>query len=276
MKVLEAPFVKGFIRVADDGWLQGWHERNGGNLSYRMRPEEVESVREELVPRKWEPIGTEVPLLGGEYFLVTGSGRYMRNAVIDPEDTFCIIELDPAGAHYRILWGLSKGGRPTSELPTHLMNHEVKVRVTGGKHRVIYHAHPANIVALTYVLPLTDEVFTRELWEMETECPIVFPDGIGVVPWMVPGGREIAVETSKLMEKYDVALWAHHGLFCSGDTFDQTFGLMHTVEKAAEILVKVLSMAPKKRQTIEPEGFREVAKAFHVTVPERFLYEKED
>ena len=276
MKVLEAPFVKGFIRVADDCWLQGWHERNGGNLSYRMRPEEVESVREELVPRKWEPIGTEVPLLGGEYFLVTGSGRYMRNAVIDPEDTFCIIELDPAGAHYRILWGLSKGGRPTSELPTHLMNHEVKVRVTGGKHRVIYHAHPANIVALTYVLPLTDEVFTRELWEMETECPIVFPDGIGVVPWMVPGGREIAVETSKLMEKYDVALWAHHGLFCSGDTFDQTFGLMHTVEKAAEILVKVLSMAPKKRQTIEPEGFREVAKAFHVTVPERFLYEKED
>ncbi|MDY3918541.1 MAG: hypothetical protein SOZ59_05995 [Candidatus Limivivens sp.] len=26
-------------------------------------------------------------------------------------------------------------------LPTHLMNHEVKKRVTGGKHRVIYHAN---------------------------------------------------------------------------------------------------------------------------------------
>ena len=25
--------VKGFIRMCNDGWLQGWHERNGGNLT---------------------------------------------------------------------------------------------------------------------------------------------------------------------------------------------------------------------------------------------------
>ena len=41
MKVLDAEFVQGFIRMANDGWEQGWHERNGGNLSYRIRPEEV-------------------------------------------------------------------------------------------------------------------------------------------------------------------------------------------------------------------------------------------
>ena len=28
--------------MANDGWEQGWHERNGGNLSYRVKPEEVE------------------------------------------------------------------------------------------------------------------------------------------------------------------------------------------------------------------------------------------
>ena len=33
MKFLDAEFVQGFIRMADDGWQQGWHERNGGNLS---------------------------------------------------------------------------------------------------------------------------------------------------------------------------------------------------------------------------------------------------
>ena len=42
MKFLDAEFVQGFIRMADDGWQQGWHERNGGNLSYRVKPEEVE------------------------------------------------------------------------------------------------------------------------------------------------------------------------------------------------------------------------------------------
>lgn len=80
------------------------------------------------------------------------------------------------------------------------MNLEVK-KIQNPKYRVIYHAHTMNIIALTFVLPLDDKVFTRELWERATECPVVFPTGVGVVKWMVPGGREIAVETSKLMKK---------------------------------------------------------------------------
>lgn len=102
MKVLDAEFVKGFMRMADDGWQQGWHERNGGNLSYRIKPEEVESVKEELNPGEWKPIGTTVPKLAGEYFLVTGSGKYFRNVTIKPEDSLCIIELDGSGENYRI------------------------------------------------------------------------------------------------------------------------------------------------------------------------------
>lgn len=275
MKVLEAPFMQGFMRMADDGWQQGWHERNGGNLSYRIKAEEAESIREELKEDgEWMPIGTSVPGLSGEHFLVTGSGKFFRNVMRDPEDSACIIEVDGAGEQYRILWGLKNGGRPTSELPSHLMNHEVKKRKTDGAYRVIYHAHTTNVIALTFVLPLTDEVFTRELWEMATECPVVFPDGIGVVEWMVPGGRDIAAATGRLMESYDVAVWAHHGIFCAGPDFDITFGLAHTVEKAAEILIKMLSVCPNKLQTITPENFRVLAKDFRVTLPERFLYEK--
>ena len=274
MKVLDAEFVQGFIRMANDGWEQGWHERNGGNLSYRIRPEEVEAVKEDFEPKEWQPIGTSVPKLAKEYFLVTGSGKYFRNVIIKPEDSICIIELDEKGENYRIVWGLVNGGRPTSELPSHLMNHEVKMIATGGKHRVIYHAHTTNIIALTFVLPLEDKVFTRELWEMATECPVVFPEGVGVVPWMVPGGRDIAVATSELMKKYNLAIWAHHGMFASGEDFALTFGLMHTAEKSAEILVKMLSMQPNKRQTITPDNFRGLAKDFNVTLPEEFLYEK--
>ena len=274
MRFLDAEFVQGFIRMADDGWKQGWHERNGGNLSYRVKEEEVKSVKENFGQGEWKPIGTNVPDLAGEYFLVTGSGKYFRNVIQKPEDSVGMIELDDQGRNYRIVWGLTGGGKPTSELPSHLMNHEVKKLSTDGRYRVIYHAHTTNVIALTFVLPLKDEVFTRELWEMATECPVVFPAGIGVVPWMVTGGREIAVATSKLMEKYDVAIWAHHGMFAAGEDFDLTFGLMHTVEKSAEILVKMLSMQPAKMQTITPEDFRNLAKDFHVDLPERFLYEK--
>ncbi len=51
MRFLDAEFVKGFIRMANDGWEQGWHERNGGNLSYRVKSEEVESVKENFDPK---------------------------------------------------------------------------------------------------------------------------------------------------------------------------------------------------------------------------------
>lgn len=273
MKFLEAEFVKGFIRMCDDGWNQGWHERNGGNLSYRVKKEEVEAVKENFEAKEWQPIGTSVPILANEYFLVTGSGKYFRNVSIKPEDSICMIELDNKGENYRIVWGLVNGGRPTSELPSHLMNHEVKVLVNP-EYRVIYHAHTTNIIALTFVLPLKDEVFTRELWEMATECPVVFPSGIGVVPWMVPGGRDIAVETSKLMKEYDLTIWAHHGMFAAGFDFDLTFGLMHTAEKSAEILVKMLSMRQDILQTITAQNFRDLAVDFNVTLPEKFLYEK--
>ena len=275
MRVLEAQFVQGFIRMANDGFLQGWHERNGGNLTYRIKPEEVESVKEEFtLDKEWTGIGTVVPTLAGEYFLVTGSGKYFRNVILDPASNIAIIELDEKGENYRIVWGLVEGGRPTSEIPSHLMNHAVKKAASAGKHRVIYHAHTTNIIALTFVLPLEDKVFTRELWEMATECPVVFPNGVGVVGWMVPGGRDIAVATSELMKKYDVAIWAHHGMFCSGEDFDLTFGLMHTVEKSAEILVKMLSIRPDKLQTITPQNFKDLARDFKVTLPEAFLYEK--
>ena len=43
MKILETKFVQGFIKMANDGYLQGWHERNGGNLSYRLKAEDSSS-----------------------------------------------------------------------------------------------------------------------------------------------------------------------------------------------------------------------------------------
>ena len=45
MKILDSKFMQGFIKMANDGYLQGWYERNGGNLSYRLKAGEVEMIR---------------------------------------------------------------------------------------------------------------------------------------------------------------------------------------------------------------------------------------
>ncbi len=55
MNFLDAEFVQEFIRMANDGWEQGWHERNGGNLSYRVKPEEVELIKENFKAKEWRP-----------------------------------------------------------------------------------------------------------------------------------------------------------------------------------------------------------------------------
>ena len=101
---------------------------------------------------------------------------------------------------------------------------------------------------------------------------MVFPGGMGVVPWMVPGGSDIALATSQLMKEYDAAVWAHHGLFASGPDFDTTFGLMHTIEKAAQIYILALSAGQGRiLQTIEDDDLRAIAKDFGVTLREEFL-----
>ncbi len=272
MGILDTKVIRDYIRMCNDGWEQGWHERNGGNLTYRMTPAEIEECRPYFsTEREWVNMGVKAENLRGEYFIATGSGKFFRNVILEPQENICIVEINGDGDSYRIVWGLVKGGKPTSEFPSHFMNHSVRKAATNGENRVIYHAHPANIIAMTYFVPLTARDFTRVLWQSATECPVVFPGGVGVVEWMVPGGADIAMATSELMKKYDAAIWAHHGLFCSGPDFDITFGLMHTIEKAAEIYVKVMSCRHGIRQTITDDNLRAIATEFGVTLNEEFL-----
>lgn len=272
MGILDVQIIKDFVRMCNDGWERNWHERNGGNLTYRMKKEEVEECKKYFTfDKEWVKMGVQADNLAGEFFISTGSGKYFRNVILAPQDNICIVEINDKGDSYRIVWGLEKGGVPTSEFPSHFMNHSVRAKATDGEYRVIYHAHTPSIIALSYVLPLTDKAFTRMLWQSATECVVVFPDGVGVVEWMVPGKAEIAMATSELMKKYDVAIWAHHGMFCSGPDFDTTFGLMHTIENAAAIYVRILSTGKEIKQTITDDALRAIGKAFNLKINEEFL-----
>lgn len=271
MTMTELPFVQGYIRMATDGANMGWHERNGGNLTYRLTKEDVEAAKPFFTfDRPWVDTTVDVKNLGGQYFLATGTGKFLSNVKYAPDENICITELNEDGSKYRIVWGLTKGGAPTSEFPSHLMNHSVKFDVMGGRHHVIYHAHTPAVIAMTNVLEIDDVKWTRALWSSMTECPVVFPGGVGILPWMVCGGRDIAVATSELMKQYDVAIWAFHGTFVSGENFDLTFGLMHCVEKAADIYMRTMAAGGFK-QTMQTQNFIDIAALFGLTLPEKFL-----
>ena len=134
MNVLDIKVIRDFCSMANNGWLQGWHERNGGNLTYRLTDEEVAEMKPffDETPRPWVNMGVTGANLAGSYFISTGSGKFFRNVDIDPEDSICVVEINDKGDSYRIVWGLVNGGRPTSEFPSHFMNHSVRVAATDG------------------------------------------------------------------------------------------------------------------------------------------------
>jgi rhamnulose-1-phosphate aldolase len=277
MSIEQANCIRRFMRICGDVWDQGWHERNGGNLTYRMDDEDIRvcmpyfSVEGE--GREWVPMGMRSDDLAGAFFITTGAGKYMRKVNVDPADCIGIVEINEAGDSWRIVWGLTDGGRPTSEFPTHFMNHSVRMRATDGRNRVIYHAHTPNVIALSSIVEPDARVWSRILWKSMTECIIVFPQGVGVVPWMVPGGADIAQATSTLMGDYEACVWTQHGLFVSGDDFDSAFGLMHTIEKSAQLYLsaKAANGGAEPSKTITDDQLKAVCEAFDVQPNEAFL-----
>lgn len=269
--ILDAPFLKETIKSANDMWLKGWDERNGGNMSYRLTEEEVSEWIEPLersANASSAVNATSLAIarkeLAGETFLVTGSGKYFRNVTLDPADTLGIIRIADDGKSWKKLWGFTGGAVPTSELAAHLMSHAARKRVSSGRDRVILHTHATNLIALTYRYPNDSKTFTRALWEMCTECLVVFPDGVGVLPWMVPGTDEIGEATAELMELHRLVVWPYHGILGAGSTMDEAFGLIDTAEKAAEILVKVDSMGGR-RTSLTDKNLADLAARFGVT-----------
>jgi rhamnulose-1-phosphate aldolase len=267
-------FIEAMVKATTDMWLKGWDERNGGNVSLRLNAEDIVPFRQFLAEDRVVAIGETVAELAGQYFLVTGSGKYFRNVQLDPEENLGLIEVTADGTLARILWGFKGHAVPTSELSAHLKSHRSRQQVTNGASRVIMHCHATNLIALSYVLDLSAAALTRALWEMSTECLVVFPDGIGVLPWMVPGTATIGEATAIAMQKHPLVLWPFHGIFGSGANLDEAFGLIDTAEKAAEVLVKVLSMGGKKR-SITTQQFRDLAARFQVQpMPEALAIEE--
>ena len=98
---------------------------------------------------------------------------------------------------------------------------------------------------------------------------VVFPDGVGVLPWMLCGTNEIGEATAKKMKDYRIVVWGLHGLYGAGKDIDEAFGLVETVEKAAQLYM--ISAHLPRINTITDDQLREIAEGFKVKYREDFL-----
>lgn len=232
--ILDNPILKEFCKLCTYTTDLGWHERNGGNMSYLLYEDDIKEYLDLNKVIREIPTGFTHPDLAGKYFLITGTGKYFKNVEADPELNLGIIRIKEDGSTAQLLWGFSDGGKFTSETPAHLLSHVTRLKVNP-KNRVVYHCHPANIMAMTFTDELSDKHFTKIIWTFNNECIFVMPEGIGVLPWMITGSNEIGEATAEKMKEYRVVVWANHGIYGCGDTLDEAFGLVDTVEKTAKV-----------------------------------------
>lgn len=243
-------------------WQAGWGEFHAGNLSYLLDGQEIEALSSFFrsdpvrVPVAFDTCGLE-----GRSFLVTRSGGQFRTLPERVERDMGIIRVVPGA--YEILWGFERGaGRPTSELPAHLLCHAARL-AQNSKNKIVMHCHPTQLNAMTTIAELDERAFTKSLWSLNSECILVFPDGLGMLPWMKCGEGPIGPATAKKMERHRVVIWPCHGIFASGASFDEVIGLIETIEKNAQVYVSVNG---SPRRMITDEQLSELAAHFGLNV----------
>ena len=187
---------------------------------------------------------------------------------LDPENNLGILRIAQDGTTAELLWGYQDGGRFTSELPAHLMSHMARLKAEA-QNRVVMHCHPTYTLAMNFVHELDEKKLTHTLWQMCTECIVVFPDGVGVLPWMLCGTNSIGEATAKKMEEFRLVVWGMHGIYGAGKSLDETFGLIETVEKAAQIYMLTAHLPQKN--TIQDSQLRELAEYFRADYRKDFL-----
>ena len=267
--ILNANYVQEMIEVTTNLYRLGWDERNGGNISYLLEENEVLPFLNPTEVIREIPMIFDATSLAGKYFIVTGSGKYFKNVQANPAENLGVIRVKEDGKTLQLLWGLENDAVPTSELPSHFMSHMARLEVDP-ENRIIMHNHATHLLAMSFTHDLDEKAFTRTLRQMCTECLVVFPEGVSILPWIVPGTTEIGEATAAKMKETRLVLWPQHGIYGAGKDMDEVFGLIETAEKAAEVYTYVCAQGGIK-QTISDENLRLLADSFGVTPREGYL-----
>ena len=71
------------------------------------------------------------------------------------------------------------------------------------------------------------------------------------------------------MKEFRIVIWGMHGIYGAGKSLDETFGLIETVEKAAQIYM--LTAGLERKNTIKDEDMVKLAEYFGVDYRKDFL-----
>ena len=245
------PVMNEIAGIAKHLWDRGWAERNAGNFSINVSEFFTEKELDRFSSYPFLPLPKEYPELARTLFLVSGTGTRMRDIALDPSEFVCFVYVSDSGSAYHIIGGsqVDNSVRPTSELATHLAIQQMLLQ-RKSKEKVVLHAHVTELIALTQLATFkTEEAINALLWGMHPETILFVPDGVGFIPYILPGTEHIAMATLRALGIHKAILWEKHGCLAVGATLPEAFDTLDILAKSAKIYFLCKSAG------MDPEGF---------------------
>lgn len=91
--------------------------------------------------------------------------------------------------------------------------------MTATNFHAIIHAQPPHLTYLSNVPRYQDQTYINtHLLRWQPELIINLPEGVGFVPFHVPGSNALMEATLDRLRSYRVVLWAKHGVMARSDT----------------------------------------------------------
>jgi len=179
----------------------------------------------EIDPRRIFPTAETIelpdalPEMAGGAFLVSGSGRRLREFIQDPAANLGFVRVDPGGQTGTLYTSPRRlFARLTSEFNSHLAVHRDQVQQTGTNFHTVIHAQPPHLVYLSHIPRYQDEAYlNRHLLRWQPETIVNLPEGLGVVPFALPGSPKLMSATVESLRTHRVVLWCKHGVMARSD-----------------------------------------------------------
>jgi rhamnulose-1-phosphate aldolase len=242
----------------------GAAEGAAGNISLCVR--QPLNVTEFFPEISMIDLPVPAPDLVGAILIVTGSGRRLREIAEAPAANLaCIVVLDGGLQGMMFTSPEAQFKRVTSEFNSHLAIHQDQVRLRQiGLHAVV-HAQPRHITFLSHIPKYQEEDYLNtHLLRWQPETIMNFPEGIGVLPFLLPGSQRLMQETMLSMREYQMVLWSRHGVIARADeSILHALDLIEYVETAAQY--EALNLYTGEPSSgIEPEHLRAIAEIWNV------------
>ena len=208
----------------------GAAEGAAGNLSICLR----ESLDVTSLFPKMQTVELPVPApdLAGTTLIVTGSGRRLRDVLDAPADNLACIVVEPGGRTGNLFTSYDcPFRRVTSEFNSHLAVHHDQMRARNLKLHTVLHAQPIYLTFLSHLTNYQDKHYLNQhLLRWQPEMIFNFPEGMGILPFLIPGSVQLTVETMLALREYPLVIWSQHGVMARSD--DSIFHALDLIEYA--------------------------------------------